>query len=81
MYWPMIISLLILALAYILYRMLPEILDQEMSFLWVIGVFLLLYIGAAIYLSRSLPILGETDTVKTSSAEIIETEIPDVTVR
>lgn len=57
---PLIVSLGILAIAYLLFRVLPEIIDFDRSFLWVIGGFLVLYIGAAVYVSHSLPALSQT---------------------
>lgn len=60
MFWPILVSLVILAIAYTLYRMMPEIIDGEMSMLWVTGAFLLIYIGAAVYLSYSIPAFGRS---------------------
>lgn len=76
MFWPMLVSLSIMAIAYTLYRMLPEIIDYSMSFLWIVGGFLAVYIGAAIYLSWSLPALGSTgmQTKTENGAEIIQVE-------
>jgi hypothetical protein len=50
-----IIACLVMGLAIWLYFMLPAIIDFEMSFLWAVGVFLILYIGAAVYLTSVIP--------------------------
>lgn len=52
---PIIISCLVLGLAVVLYYLLPAIIDFEMSFLWAAGIFFILYIGAAVYLSSVIP--------------------------
>ncbi len=52
--WPVIISLIILAIATIIFFLLPAIIDFDMSFLWVVGLFILVYVGVAIYLSGHL---------------------------
>jgi hypothetical protein len=54
-FWPIVISLLVLGLAYLLFYFLPEIIDSGNSFLWVIGGFLVIYGGVAFYLSSSVP--------------------------
>ncbi|MBU1908105.1 hypothetical protein KKF59_03160 [Patescibacteria group bacterium] len=56
--WPVIIALLVLGAAYALFRILPEIIDQDNSFLHVIAIFIIIYMGAAYYLSRRLPDLN-----------------------
>ncbi|MBU1034818.1 hypothetical protein KKD42_03415 [Patescibacteria group bacterium] len=56
--WPIIIAILILGAAYALFRILPEIIDQDHSFIHVIAIFIIIYIGAAYYLSRNLPDLN-----------------------
>lgn len=60
MIWPLAIASGVMLIAYLLYRMLPEIIDYENSILWITGIFLLVYIAAAYYLSRSLPSLRST---------------------
>lgn len=80
--WPIIISLLVLGLAYVLFYMLPEITDFEMSFVWVIVGFLAVYIIAAVYLGFRLPSPFTANAASRNSQETIsETVITDVTVR
>lgn len=76
--WPVVISLVVLVLAYVLFFVLPEIIDSGMSFIWVIGCFLLLYIGAALYLSHSMPAFGKTNATNVVSDGLVETTVTDV---
>lgn len=66
---PVIIALLILAAAYVLFYLLPAIIDQDYSFLHVIAVFLIIYLAAAFYLSRNLPDLNVYKTAQTETGE------------
>lgn len=68
-FWPIIVGIAILAIAVILYHLLPAIIDFEMSFLWVIGIFLVFYVGAAVYLSYSIPAIGKTLTPSQQQAQ------------
>lgn len=58
MLWPIVIAFVITALAYGIFYFLPTVVDFGKSFLWIIAGFLLIYVGAAIYLSRSIPAIG-----------------------
>lgn len=63
MFWLLAIPLGILAVAYALYELLPAISDSGESWvLWVVGFFLLAYVGAAFYLSQHLPSLTRPNT-------------------
>lgn len=58
MVWPTLIVVGILAVAITLYELLPAISDSGESWvLWVVGFFLLAYVGAAFYLNKHLPSL------------------------
>lgn len=76
--WPVVISLVVLIIAYALFYMLPEIIDSGMSFIWIIGCFLLLYVGAALYLSLSMPAFGKTNATNVISDGLVETTVTDV---
>lgn len=54
-FWPVVVSLLILAIAYLIFYVMKNILDFGSYFLYVIAGFLILYILAAIYVSKRLP--------------------------
>lgn len=77
-FWPIIITVLILGVACVLFFMLPAIIDYEMSFLWVIAGFLALYIGAALYLSHSLPVWSQSDQSRVIQDNTAEVVVPDV---
>ena len=74
-FWPIVITILMLAVACVLFYMLPEVIDQGASFLWIIAGFLVLYVGAALYLSHSIPALGQSD-----QSTVIQDQANTVTV-
>lgn len=76
-FWPILISLMVLAAAFVIFYMLPTIIEHEMSFLWVIAVFLLIYIGAAIYVSKSIPAWGQSEQTRLVDEELVAAEVTD----
>ncbi len=46
--WAVIISLFVLSIAYFIKHFLSHVIEEEKEFLMVIGVFLLIYVGAAV---------------------------------
>ncbi len=54
MFWPIFVSITILALAYLIKSFANEVFEFRNSFFAIIGLFLTLYIGAAIFVSYSL---------------------------
>jgi hypothetical protein len=76
MLWPIVIAILILILAYVVFYVAPSILDFGKSFLFVIMGFLVIFIGAAMYVMYSLPVLGKM-TTKMPTTSI---SVPDVVV-
>jgi hypothetical protein len=77
-FWPIVIALVTLAVACVLFFVLPEIIDYETSFLWVIAGFLILYVGAALYLSHSIPAWGQSDTSQVIQDQTTESTVTDV---
>lgn len=54
MFWPLFVSIVILGLAYLIKSFANEVFEFRNSFFAVIGLFLALYIGAAIFVSYSM---------------------------
>jgi hypothetical protein len=77
-FWPIVISIAVLAVAALLFMILPEIIDAGTSFLWVIAGFLVIYIGAALYLSHSIPAWGQTDQSNVVDDGTVESSVTDV---
>lgn len=55
--WAILISLVILGLALLIKHFVMEIVEEENVFLGVIGVFLLVYIGAALAIGTLNPVV------------------------
>jgi len=77
-FWPIVITVVTLVIACVLFFVLPEIIDYGMSFIWVAAGFLILYIGAALYLSHSIPAWGQSETSKVIQDQTTETTVLDV---
>lgn len=74
MFWPLFVALGVMALAYLLYRMLPEVVDHGSIFLWIIAAFLVVYVGAAFYLGRYLPKFDQpTKTATQENIDVVRT--------
>jgi len=73
---PIVIAIVILILAYVVFYVAPNVLDFGKSFIFVIAGFFLIFIGAAMYVMYSLPVLGKT----TSKTPVTSLTVPDVVV-
>lgn len=62
MFWPLLVTLLILGIGIALFYMVPVVNDQNKAILWVAFGFIVIYSGAAFYLSKSLPALSQAPT-------------------
>lgn len=54
MFWAVLVALVILGLAYLVRNFLDEIVEVRNTFFIIIGIFLVLYVGAAIFVSYNL---------------------------
>jgi len=54
MFWAVLVSLVILGLAYLVRKFMDEIVEVRNTFFIIIGIFLVLYVGAAIFVSCNL---------------------------
>lgn len=79
--WPIIIAIATLIIAYGIFYVLPAIHDDGNSFLWVIAGFLVVYLLAATYLGFRLPSPFAQAQLRTTQDALVETTIPDVTVK
>ncbi|HPN14822.1 MAG TPA: hypothetical protein PLF71_01760 [bacterium] len=64
MFWAILVSITVVALAYLIKSFANEVFEFRNSFFAIIGLFLALYIGAAIFVSYSLK---EVDAKKIGS--------------
>ncbi|MBI4139142.1 hypothetical protein HY479_03260 [Candidatus Uhrbacteria bacterium] len=58
-FWPIIISIAFLIVAYVAFFMLPEISEHGNSFLWAAAGVVVLFLGAAAYLNSTVPRVSE----------------------
>ncbi|MFH1077894.1 MAG: hypothetical protein V1745_01250 [Patescibacteria group bacterium] len=79
--WPIIISFLVLGVAYLLYRMLPEITEAGSGILWAAALFLVGYSIVAFVMSRSMPAWGTAMPSGAVQDGFTATEIKDVIVK
>lgn len=61
MVWALVIAILVLAVAYFIYKVGSEVLEVEGSFFYVCGAFLVLFTVAAIGLKFLIPTPGSAD--------------------
>ncbi|MCE9585988.1 hypothetical protein K8R04_01565 [Candidatus Uhrbacteria bacterium] len=61
MVWALVIAILVLAIAYFIYKVGSEVLEVEGSFFYVCGAFLILFVAAAIGLKFLIPVPGAAD--------------------
>ncbi len=54
MFWVILVSLVILGLAYLIRKFADEIVEVRNTFFIIIGIFIVLYVGAAIFVSYNL---------------------------
>ncbi|MEO5927285.1 MAG: hypothetical protein ABIO72_01150 [Patescibacteria group bacterium] len=79
MFWPVVIAVLILALAFGIFQVVPDLLDFGSWFPIVIISFLLLFAGAAAFMIYKLPSISALTGAKTQSNTKVIT-VPDVIV-
>lgn len=79
MFWPILIAVLVLGLAYFIFHVIPDLLDFGKWFPVVIISFLLLFAGAYAYVVYKLPSISSMGKSKTPSAPRTLT-VPDVIV-
>lgn len=79
MFWPILVAILLLGLAYLIFTFGADMLDFGKWFSVVIIGFLLLFAAAAAYLVYKLPSLSSIGGTKTSSTTKSLT-VPDVIV-
>jgi len=61
MAWTLIIAILVLAVAYFIYKVGSEVLEVDGAFFYVCGGFLILFVAAAIGLKFLIPTPGAAD--------------------
>ena len=54
MFWAILVSLVVLGITYLIRNFVDEVVEFRSSFFVVIGIFFILYIGAAIFVSYNL---------------------------
>lgn len=65
--WALLISTFVLGLAYFIKHFLANVIEEEHDFLMVIGVFLMIYIGAAIAITWLNPQISQVGAVLASN--------------
>lgn len=57
-YLPIIVAGIVLIIAIVMHQMMPMVIDQGMSYIWIVLGFLLLYFAVALYLTHVIPSVG-----------------------
>ena len=77
--WLIALAIIILIAAIVMYQMMPVIIDYEMSFIWIILGFLVVYVIAAFVLSHYIHGLsfmrpGQSPTEEVYSPDVVPTD-------
>ncbi len=64
-FWPVVIAILFLIMASVVFYFIPDLTEHGNTFVYVIGALLVLYVGASLYLSETIPSVSQFQSLST----------------